>query len=53
MLMPHPSAGDLILTGTPEGVSAIKHGDRVEASVLSADRGTVLSKGAWEVMQGK
>jgi len=44
--------GDLILTGTPEGVSAIQHGDHVVAQVFSEGRKTLLSEGSWEVVQG-
>lgn len=46
--------GDLILTGTPAGVSKLAAGDRVEAFILSApdDASTgqaVLSEGHWVV----
>lgn len=41
-------AGDWILTGTPEGVAAIKGGDSVVACVRDETRG-VLSEGRWRV----
>jgi acylpyruvate hydrolase len=34
--------GDIIFTGTPEGVSRVEHGDKLEASLHSA-QGTVLA----------
>jgi acylpyruvate hydrolase len=34
--------GDVIYTGTPEGVSRVEHGDKLEASLRAAD-GTVLT----------
>jgi 2-keto-4-pentenoate hydratase/2-oxohepta-3-ene-1,7-dioic acid hydratase in catechol pathway len=40
-------AGDWILTGTPEGVAALKQGDRVTACIKQGDR--VLSEGSWVV----
>ncbi|GAX75159.1 hypothetical protein CEUSTIGMA_g2603.t1 [Chlamydomonas eustigma] len=40
--------GDWILTGTPEGVAAIKEGDIVTASV-SDRKGVILSEGRWKV----
>lgn len=43
-------AGDLVLTGTPAGVSAIKGGDRVVAQVHSSQFGKLLSEGAWDVV---
>lgn len=46
-------AGDLILTGTPAGVSPIRAGDRVVAQVLSPGGGKVLSQGSWDVVQGQ
>lgn len=42
-------AGDLILTGTPEGVSALRHGDKVVAQAHTEDR-RLLSEGSWEVV---
>lgn len=39
--------GDLVLTGTPEGVSALAAGDQLCAQVLAG--GKVLSQGTWEV----
>ncbi|GFH27420.1 FAA_hydrolase domain-containing protein [Haematococcus lacustris] len=42
--------GDLLLTGTPEGVSAMQAGDKVEAQVLGP-QGQLLSQGSWQVMR--
>ena len=42
-LQPH----DWLLTGTPEGVGALKEGDMVQASV--SHQGKVLSQGEWKV----
>jgi len=42
--------GDLVLTGTPHGVSALSPGDKLVAEVLSAD-GKVLSEGSWQVVR--
>eukprot|EP00798_Chlamydomonas_sp_ICE-L_P021659 gene21659-28675_t len=42
--------GDLILTGTPHGVSALKEGDEVVAQVLEPG-GAVLSEGKWSVVK--
>ncbi|KAL6753257.1 hypothetical protein V8C86DRAFT_2730024 [Haematococcus lacustris] len=42
--------GDLLLTGTPEGVSAMQTGDKVEAQVLGP-QGQLLSQGSWQVMR--
>ncbi|KAJ9512152.1 hypothetical protein QJQ45_012698 [Haematococcus lacustris] len=39
--------GDLLLTGTPEGVSAMQAGDKVEAQVLGP-QGQLLSQGSWQ-----
>ena len=39
--------GDWILTGTPEGVSALKTGDRVTAALRHGER--TLSEGNWVV----
>lgn len=44
--------GDVILTGTPHGVSQVKAGDLMEASII-AGTGTVLSQGSWRAIQGK
>ena len=41
--------GDWILTGTPEGVGALKAGDDV-AAVIRDQGGKVLSEGAWRVV---
>ena len=41
--------GDLILTGTPHGVSAVKGGDVLEARVLSRE-GAELSRGSWKAV---
>lgn len=35
--------GDIIFTGTPEGVSRVEHGDRLEASLLDANKNTLVS----------
>ena len=35
--------GDLIFTGTPPGVAPLHEGDRVQASLLHANSGTILS----------
>ena len=45
------SPGDVLLTGTPPGVSATKAGDELVARVLGPD-GTVLSEGRWQVVAG-
>ena len=37
--------GDLVMTGTPEGVGAVQKGDRFEARILAGDR--VLVSAAW------
>ncbi len=42
-------AGDVMLTGTPPGVSPMRAGDVLVASVLGPD-GRVLSRGTWEVV---
>ena len=44
--------GDVILTGTPHGVSQVREGDLMEARVI-AEGGEVLSQGAWRAVQGK
>jgi 2-keto-4-pentenoate hydratase/2-oxohepta-3-ene-1,7-dioic acid hydratase in catechol pathway len=41
--------GDVVLTGTPAGVSALRAGDRVEASVCCPRTGASLSTGSWHV----
>lgn len=38
--------GDLVMTGTPEGVGAVHRGDRFEGSILAGDK--VLVSAAWE-----
>ncbi|GAX82466.1 hypothetical protein CEUSTIGMA_g9893.t1 [Chlamydomonas eustigma] len=43
--------GDVVLTGTPHGVSSLKHGDQILAKVLSRDGDKVLSEGKWEAVQ--
>jgi 5-carboxymethyl-2-hydroxymuconate isomerase len=35
--------GDIIFTGTPEGVSRVEHGDRLEASLLDAHKNILTS----------
>jgi acylpyruvate hydrolase len=35
--------GDIIFTGTPEGVSRVEHGDRLEASLLDAHNNIITS----------
>ena len=35
--------GDIIFTGTPEGVSRVEHGDKLEASLLRIDGKTLTS----------
>ncbi|RPI04760.1 MAG: FAA hydrolase family protein [Ignavibacteriae bacterium] len=35
--------GDIIFTGTPEGVSKITHGDKLEASLLDANKNNLVS----------
>jgi 2-keto-4-pentenoate hydratase/2-oxohepta-3-ene-1,7-dioic acid hydratase in catechol pathway len=40
--------GDWILTGTPEGVAAMKEGDLVTASASDLN-GVILSEGGWTV----
>ena len=35
--------GDIIYTGTPEGVSRVEHGDRLEASLLDAQKNILTS----------
>jgi 5-carboxymethyl-2-hydroxymuconate isomerase len=35
--------GDIIYTGTPEGVSAVTHGDQLEAALLNAVGNTIVS----------
>jgi 2-keto-4-pentenoate hydratase/2-oxohepta-3-ene-1,7-dioic acid hydratase in catechol pathway len=35
--------GDIIYTGTPEGVSAVTHGDQLEAALLNAAGNTLVS----------
>lgn len=42
------AAGDVLLTGTPPGVSAMRPGDEIVARVLGPD-GKVLSEGVWRV----
>jgi 2-keto-4-pentenoate hydratase/2-oxohepta-3-ene-1,7-dioic acid hydratase in catechol pathway len=37
-------AGDVIFTGTPEGVSAITHGDRLHAELRTLNSAHVLSE---------
>jgi 2-keto-4-pentenoate hydratase/2-oxohepta-3-ene-1,7-dioic acid hydratase in catechol pathway len=41
--------GDLLLTGTPAGVSPLQAGDRVEAQLLRGSGGPALSTGVWVV----
>ena len=41
--------GDWVLTGTPEGVAAVKTGDKVRAQVSRKSDGAVLSEGSWDV----
>lgn len=43
--------GDLILTGTPQGVSRLEEGDQLLAEVIQAgeNKSTVLSEGLWKV----
>ena len=36
--------GDVILTGTPEGVSQVVAGDRIEAELKNEETGEVLAK---------
>eukprot|EP00195_Chlamydomonas_chlamydogama_P006769 CAMPEP_0202905878 /NCGR_PEP_ID=MMETSP1392-20130828/36451_1 /ASSEMBLY_ACC=CAM_ASM_000868 /TAXON_ID=225041 /ORGANISM="Chlamydomonas chlamydogama, Strain SAG 11-48b" /LENGTH=222 /DNA_ID=CAMNT_0049594175 /DNA_START=90 /DNA_END=758 /DNA_ORIENTATION=+ len=43
--------GDLVLTGTPHGVSGLQHGDNVRAWVLAGDR--VISEGHWKVQRAQ
>jgi 5-carboxymethyl-2-hydroxymuconate isomerase len=35
--------GDIIFTGTPEGVSRVEHGDKLEASLLDANKNILTS----------
>jgi 5-carboxymethyl-2-hydroxymuconate isomerase len=35
--------GDIIFTGTPEGVSRVEHGDTLEASLLDSSKNTLVS----------
>ena len=35
--------GDIIFTGTPEGVSRVEHGNRLEASLLDAHKNILIS----------
>jgi len=35
--------GDIIFTGTPEGVSHVEHGDKLEASLLDANQNILTS----------
>jgi 5-carboxymethyl-2-hydroxymuconate isomerase len=35
--------GDIIFTGTPEGVSRVQHGDTLEASLLDTNKNTLVS----------
>ena len=35
--------GDIIFTGTPEGVSRVEHGDKLEASLLDTDKSILTS----------
>ena len=35
--------GDIIFTGTPEGVSRVEHGDKLEASLLDANKNLLTS----------
>jgi 5-carboxymethyl-2-hydroxymuconate isomerase len=35
--------GDIIFTGTPEGVSRVEHGDKLEASLLDANKNKLVS----------
>ncbi|KAG1675280.1 hypothetical protein FOA52_016312 [Chlamydomonas sp. UWO 241] len=42
--------GDIVLTGTPHGVSRLADGDRIEAKVVS-NGGKVLSEGSWTAVQ--
>jgi 5-carboxymethyl-2-hydroxymuconate isomerase len=35
--------GDIIFTGTPEGVSRVEHGDKLEASLLDAQKNIIVS----------
>jgi 2-keto-4-pentenoate hydratase/2-oxohepta-3-ene-1,7-dioic acid hydratase in catechol pathway len=44
--------GDVILTGTPHGVSQVRAGDLMEARVIS-EGGQVISQGSWRAVQGK
>jgi len=39
--------GDVVLTGTPEGVGRLVPGDKVEAWVSEPGTGRVLSRGSW------
>ncbi|GLC34862.1 hypothetical protein PLESTB_001172000 [Pleodorina starrii] len=43
--------GDVLLTGTPPGVSAMRPGDEIVARVLGPS-GNVLSEGVWRVKAG-
>lgn len=42
------AAGDVLLTGTPPGVSAMQPGDEILARVIGPS-GVVLSEGIWRV----
>lgn len=42
--------GDLILTGTPEGVSQVVPGDKVEAELRNEESGEVLATLAHEIV---
>jgi len=35
--------GDIIFTGTPEGVSRVEHGDTLEASLLDSGNDILIS----------
>ncbi len=45
------SPGDIILTGTPHGVSAVQDGDQLVARVLTR-AGAVISEGKWTAVKG-
>jgi len=40
--------GDIVMTGTPEGVGAVKAGDKLVADLTIANSKTLLSRGQWK-----